>query len=232
MDSVRRHAGLRSAAVGVLVAFLALAVFSGSAAGGEGAEAADDIEKTPIGLADGARPAGEEDNEPLTPPYLDMLRLMGSLALVIGLVVAAAWGLKRLAPRSSGMFSSETVKVLARTYLAPRQMVCLLKVPGKLLVVGSTAGGIATLAEIADPVEVERVLGSFEKSSARGASATFRNLLASVTGGGEDSRSAHEEAGAGGLAATVDRVSDRIAVLNNRLEVFEDAAKAAEKDLK
>ena len=70
--------------------------------------------------------------------YMETLKVVGSLGLILVLIVAAAWGFKRLAPRASGAFGSSVLQVLARTHIAPKQMICLVKVPVKLLVVSAT----------------------------------------------------------------------------------------------
>jgi len=146
--------------------------------------------------------------------YWDMLKVAGWLLLVVGLVLGSAWTIKRFMPRTSAMFSSEYLKILARTYVGTRQAICLVKVPGKLLVVGSTQQSLRTLAEIDDPAEVERVLGELESRSPQSATRSFRELLSGVTGGGE-SRDRLSEAE---LAAALESVSDRVARLNSRLE--------------
>ena len=61
-------------------------------------------------------------------------------------------------------------------------MVCLMKAPGRILVIGATQASISILSEITDPTEIERILGAAEAASPKGASAAFRELLGSVTG--------------------------------------------------
>ncbi|MHC4711948.1 MAG: flagellar biosynthetic protein FliO [Planctomycetota bacterium] len=169
---------------------------------------ASEIEKTKV-FEGGSR---EDFVSGPKPPYVEMLKLAVSLGVVLALIVVCAWAFRRWAPRTASGFSSDTLKVIARTYLGPRQMVCLVRVPGRLLVVGSTQSAIATLAEISDPVEIEKVLASFEKRSAGSATETFRNLFASVTRGGSD--------GEGELAETVKNVTRRVASLTTKLEAY------------
>jgi len=198
----------------------AAAAFLFIAAGGAGA---DNPGAKPAGDAGGIESRrvfdGEgEDPESLAsrPPYMDMVKLAAALGLVLGLAVAGAWGVKRFGPRSARIFGGEMIKVLARTYLGPRQMVCLVKVPGKLLVLGSTQQSVSTLAEIDDPARVEKVLAFFESRSPKGASETFRNILSGVTGcGGGGEEFEHD------LARTVESMSQRVASLNSRLEAFD-----------
>ncbi len=158
----------------------------------------------------------DEENTVGRTPYMEMVRLAVSLGAVLSLVVGGAWAFKKFVPRTAGMFGSGPLKVIARTYLAPRQMVCLVSVPGKLLVVGSTQQSLSPLAEIDDPVEIERVLSLLETSSPRGASETFKNMMSSVSGRPSGGKAIEDD-----LADTVESVSQRVALLNNRLEAYD-----------
>ncbi len=175
-------------------------------------EAAADFENTPLPVS------GQAPAPPSIPPVdlLDTLKLVVPLVVVIGLVVVAAWAFRRFAPRTSSMFSSDLMKILARTYLAPRQVLYLVRVPGKVLVIGSTQQSLTPLAEITDPAEVERLLALFEKNSPKGATETFRSFISAASSPGGAKGSAESE-----LASTVENVSERVALLSRKLEDFE-----------
>lgn len=183
------------------------------AAAGVEEDAAGDIENQKIFIDEST----SDESDRMTPPYLDMFRLAAALAAVLGLVIAGAWAFKRFVPRTAGMFGSGTLKVLARTYLGPKQMVSLVSVPGRLLVVGSTQQSVSTLAEISDPVEMERVLSLFERNSPKGASAAFKNIMATVTGREGAKNETDDD-----LARTVENVSKKVARLSNRLEAYDE----------
>lgn len=176
-------------------------------------DAARDIENQKIFTGESTT----QESDQVRPPYLDMARLAASLAAVLGLVVAGAWAFKRFAPRTAGMFGSGTLKVLARTYLGPKQMVSLVSVPGRLLVVGSTQQSVSTLAEITDPAEMERVLTVFERNSPKSASKAFKNIMATVTGREGAKNETEEE-----LVRTVENVSESVARMSNRLEAYDE----------
>ena len=159
-----------------------------------------------------SRPSQPNPSIELARP-LDTLKVVASLAVIIVFVVAAVWALRRFAPGAVKMYSSENLKVISRTYIAPKQMVCLMKAPGKLLVVGSTQTSISLLSEITDPNQIELILGSAEAASARGASAAFRELLSGSARGRRGGRVAEED-----LAAAVTSVSERFADLTSKLE--------------
>ena len=181
-------------------------------ADGQETEGLDDIESRRV--FDGPRQA----SAPVVPapPYMEMLKLGASLAVVLGLVAAAAWAFRRLMPRTSSMFSSQVLRVLARTHLGSRQMVSLVSVGGRLLVVGSTQASVTILAQIDDPEQVERIRSAIESSSSHSATGTFRNILSTVTG--RRAKGAPFEAE---VAEAVSEVSDRVAVLNRKLEDYE-----------
>lgn len=170
----------------------------------------DDVEKRPLGTVKTSAAGG------LAVPSADLkstAQLLGSLVAVIVLVVAGVWAFRRFAPRSAGMFASEHLRVLARTHIGPRQAMYLVRVPGRLLVVGATQDHIAVLSEIADSVEVEKVLGAVAASSSKSATAAFKELLSGVTRA--EKRDARIESE---LASTVEQISQRLAGLSKKLE--------------
>ncbi len=167
----------------------------------------ESVENQPIGLADAAAPATLD-----RPQWLETAKVVATLLIVIAVIFLAVYLLRRLAPRTVAMYSSDNLRLLARTYVGPRQMVCLMKAPGRLLVIGATQASISILSEITDPSEIERVLGAAEAASPKGASAAFRELLGSVTGAQKKSRSDDD------LTAAVNAVSQRFADLSRRID--------------
>lgn len=143
-------------------------------------------------------------------------RVILSLGIVLGLIAAAVWAFRRFAPRTASVFASENLKVIARTHVGPKQAIYMVRVPGKLIVVGATQESITALSEITDPVDIERTLGAFEASSSGGASAAFGNILAGVTG-----RKKPESDSDAQLADAVKTASDRVASLNRKLRDYE-----------
>ena len=115
-----------------------------------------------------------------------MVRLAGSLGAVLVVIVAAVWAWKRFAPRSAGMFSSEHLKVVARTCVGPKQFIYLVKAPGSLLILGATQERISLLTEVKDPLEVERTLGAVEASSTGSVSRAFKSFLSGEADSGRE----------------------------------------------
>lgn len=115
----------------------------------------DSGEKDAAGKAE----AGKAKAGPVAPR--SMLSTLARTGFWLGLVVVLLCGLvlmaKRVLPRSMGMFRSPAMELLGRSYLDPKRCVYLLKVGGRLLVVGSAENGLTCLSEIADADEVEHL---------------------------------------------------------------------------
>lgn len=100
-----------------------------------------------------------------------------SLGVVILLIAAIAWVVKRLAPRTR--LGGSAVRILGRTYLSPKQSLALVRVGNRVALIGITpdhishvmalddlATGDATLASIeADAGSADRFNGFLEKET-------------------------------------------------------------------
>jgi flagellar biogenesis protein FliO len=86
-----------------------------------------------------------------------LFTVVASLILVLGVFFALAWAFRRVMPASAGPLPSEVFEVLGRAQLANRQQAHLLRCGNKLLLVSAGAAGVAPLAEITDPAEVDRL---------------------------------------------------------------------------
>ncbi len=85
--------------------------------------------------------------------------LLGSLAVVVGLFLLAAWMLRKMMPKSAQPLPREAVEMLGRAPLAGRQQAHLVRVGNKILLVAIGPNSAETLTEITDPVEVDRLAG-------------------------------------------------------------------------
>lgn len=99
--------------------------------------------------------AGDSEKKPADAPSL--IPLVGSLIFVLGLFFALAWAMRRLSPAGAAILPAEAFEMLGRAPLANRQQANLIRCGGKLLLISVSATGAATLAEITDPAEVERL---------------------------------------------------------------------------
>lgn len=120
---------------------------------------------------------GESDNSPLANAVPDLKTIAASLSLVLGLFLTAAWLLKRSLPKSAGQLPSDVVQVLGRAQLAGKQFAHLVRCGNKLLLVNVTPSGAETLAEITDPLEVDRLLGICAQQNSTSATAAFRDVF-------------------------------------------------------
>lgn len=85
-----------------------------------------------------ARPSGELTGS--------MMQMLFGLALVIAVLLATLWLIRRLsAPRGS---AAAAVKVLAATALGPRERLVLVRIGEEVLVLGVAPGRVSTLHRI------------------------------------------------------------------------------------
>ena len=100
-----------------------------------------------------------------------------TLALVIGLIFLFRHVINRFSGRTPATSRTGVVEVLARVGVAPKQQVVLLRIGGRVLLVGQSANGMTTLAEINDPDEVASVLAAVTASKPTVSAGQFASLL-------------------------------------------------------
>jgi flagellar protein FliO/FliZ len=84
---------------------------------------------------------------PITPvatPTLDMLQVVLSLIVILGLIIGAAWFAKRFMLTST--HNGTTIKMLGGVNLGGRERVMLLEIADQWIVVGVAPGQVNTLA--------------------------------------------------------------------------------------
>jgi len=101
----------------------------------------------------------------------------GSLALVLGIFLLVAWGMRRARPAGMTALPGEVFEVLGRAPMANRQQVHLLRCGNKLLLVCVTPAGTETLTEIVDPMEVDRLAGICRQTHPGSATEAFRQVF-------------------------------------------------------
>lgn len=102
---------------------------------------------------------GEDANATTEPRGTSAWGVAGALALALGLFAAAAkWfsGSKLAA----GVVDGGACEVLARVKLEPRASMHVVRVGGRVILIGSAAEGLTALGEIDDPVEAEALAAS------------------------------------------------------------------------
>ena len=98
---------------------------------------------------------------------------------VIGLFLIVAWVLRRGLPRVGGLLPREVVEVLGRAPLADRKQMQLLRLGNKLVLIAVSPTGTDTLAEITDPVEVDRLTGYCYQGHPNSSTVAFHKVFKS-----------------------------------------------------
>jgi flagellar biogenesis protein FliO len=136
--------------------------------------------------ASGASRGGRgSDKYSLMPTAFSQLKSLTSagagLAVVVGLFVACALLLRRSGPKPTGVLPAEAFAVLGRAPLSPQSFAQLLRLGNKLVLVSVTADGAQPLAEVTDPLEVDRIAGLCVSGRGGGPSAEFQQVLAQLS---------------------------------------------------
>ncbi len=97
---------------------------------------------------------------------LDIRRVIFSLGIVLALVFACRWLARWLFPSATVGRSTQVMKVLSRSVIAPKQQLLLIQVGRRLVVVGDSGQQMNALAEISDPDEVASLLGQLRNAPA------------------------------------------------------------------
>ncbi|NDY42713.1 flagellar biosynthetic protein FliO [Dissulfurirhabdus thermomarina] len=80
-----------------------------------------------------------------------VLRMIGALGVILGLLGAAAWGLRRWGGLLQGG-RQDLVEVLATRMVLPKKFVCVVRVAEKVLVLGASEQGLRLLDTLEGPV--------------------------------------------------------------------------------
>ena len=106
--------------------------------------------------------------------------------------------------------------MLSRTSIAPKNQVLLLRLGQRILVVGDSAAGLQTLADIVDAEEVAGLLQSIAASKPGSATSGFSSVLDGFDGQYEGELHARDM-GTDGSEHRVDRARDSVRGLLSRL---------------
>jgi len=142
----------------------------------------------------------------------DWWRMVGALALVLGLILALRWLARRWGGRRLGG-GDGAVELLSRTPLSTRHSVLLVRVGKRILVVGAGGDNLRTLTEIEDPEQISELLANVRAGSAgRGFSRALAAWGSRMDVGDQagDLTGAEPRTPAGGLADRVRGMVDRI----------------------
>jgi len=114
-----------------------------------------------------------------------MLRTLGALLLIVGLIIAAAWGMKRFGGARFGQASEDAprLSVLNSVGLGDKRSLAVVRFGERTLLIGSTSHSISLIAEA--PVEsIVTEAQSVAEMLAADADASFAEALYTAENGG------------------------------------------------
>lgn len=100
-----------------------------------------------------------------------------SLGLLAGALAGAGFWLKRSGHATFRSLPIQALEPMGRRVIGPRQSIQLVRLGGRILVLGVSPDGINTLAEISDPVEVDLLAGACQANPE--SEFSFQSLFAS-----------------------------------------------------
>ncbi|MCA9293674.1 MAG: flagellar biosynthetic protein FliO [Phycisphaerales bacterium] len=115
-----------------------------------------------------------------------VVRTLGALAIVVGLVLALRSAAKWLAARAPSLGSQLTaggrapsglLEVLGRYPVARGQKLVLLRLDRRILLLNQTSDGFSTLAELTDPEDVASILTKVRDQEGESIAARFTSVL-------------------------------------------------------
>jgi len=169
-------------------------------------------------------PLGRAPDEPTqAAPGVDgggvgwVLQTTLALAIVIALILALRFGLKRLSGVSGVGGRADLVEVLARTPIGHKTQVLFLRVNDRIIVAGQTPNGMNTLASLDDPDEVASILARVESSRSSSITGSFARVLHQVDRGFQQPESLRLYEGGDDQEHVVDRARDQVRGLLNRI---------------
>jgi flagellar biogenesis protein FliO len=113
-------------------------------------------------------------------------RVAAALAIVLGLIFALRWVMRRTLQPGMMVGATGAVQVLTRSPLSPRQHLLLLRVGRRLIVAADCNGQLSSLSEITDPDEVAALVGQVRDEKLTSASKCFGNMLGRWRSGTDD----------------------------------------------
>lgn len=89
---------------------------------------------------------------------VSFLKMLFALAVVLGLMIASAYLLKRIIGHTpAAIDKGSAINILMTRYLGPKHSIMMIEVLGQMLVVGVSSGQMTLLTKITDPELVERM---------------------------------------------------------------------------
>ena len=109
--------------------------------------------------------------------FTSALKMFSALLLVLGILLACAYLMRRLAQREGTGPGTKLTKIMDRTPLGVKKNVTVIQVADRILVLGVTHDRISLLAQIEDQESVERITNHVSKRTATGFSSHLSRFL-------------------------------------------------------
>lgn len=106
-----------------------------------------------------------------------IIRTIFSLAIVIGLLYAVLWAIRKFTGGAAGPFSEGAVRLVGRVYLSPKVVIYFLRLADELLVIGTNAGNITLLTTIKDENQMQQIENSVKSVYSPASGLTFSGFL-------------------------------------------------------
>jgi flagellar biogenesis protein FliO len=107
------------------------------------------------------------------------LKMIAALGAVLAMVLLLLAGVRKLAGRRIGAGPARRIEVLESHYMGVKKSIALVRVPGKVLVLGICGDRINLLDTLEETLTDTSMATSEQDSSGDGPSAPFGSLLAS-----------------------------------------------------
>ena|GEM_PF-5553871 len=139
--------------------------------------APDPNESKPLGTKSTPRSSGSGSAGSSDGSNWGMFQTIIALAFVVGLILVGKQVVLRLMGRPAAVSRSRVVEVLSRVSVGPRQHVMLIRLGGRIIVVGDSAGQMRLLANLDEPEEVASILKAVTSSKPTSVSESFNQLM-------------------------------------------------------
>jgi flagellar biosynthetic protein FliO len=165
---------------------------------------------------------------------LDVARVGISLAVVVALIYATRWTLKKIAPAAASSNSSSAIRVISRNPVSPKQQIVVVQVGRRLLVVGDSGQQLTTLCEISDPDESATLLAQIRREKDQPVARSFAAMLGLASAKFKAADGFDEPAAASGVtqSASLDEVDLGLATTREELDELMDKVRDMQRTMK
>ena len=107
-----------------------------------------------------------------------LLEMFISLALVLGVLLAVFWLVRRFLPGAAGAMGGGSMRLLGRLSLGPRKFLALVEVADEVLVLGVSNDAISLVSKVKDPQALSEKRAPVQPP--------FKSLFKKAQSGGEE----------------------------------------------